>query len=122
SARRIAALAERSVAMSDDALAARLRNACRSQASAIGSLAQPIEACASWNDLILPDAQHHALRQIETHVRHRLTVHHEWGFAGRGSRGLGIATLLRGDSGTGKTMAAVVLDKRLEPGLVRLPL
>ncbi|MDI3489098.1 MAG: hypothetical protein PWP11_375 [Thauera sp.] len=122
SARRIAALAERSVAMSDDALAARLRNACRSQASAMGSLAQPIEACASWNDLILPDAQHHALRQIETHVRHRLTVHHEWGFAGRGARGLGIATLFWGDSGTGKTMAAEVLANSLQLALFRIDL
>ncbi|ENO80458.1 ATP-binding protein [Thauera sp. 63] len=122
SARRIAALAERSAAMPDDVLATRLRGACRSQASAMGSLAQAIEPCASWNDLILPDAQHHALRQIETHVRHRLTVHHDWGFAGRGARGLGIATLFWGDSGTGKTMAAEVLANSLQLALFRIDL
>lgn len=122
SARRIAALAGQATGDLAELPVSQLRNACRSHTTAMGALAQPIEAHASWHDLVLPEAQHHSLRQIETQVRHRLTVHHGWGFAGRGSRGLGIATLFWGDSGTGKTMAAEVLANSLDLALFRIDL
>jgi len=122
SARRIAALAGQSTGNLAEPLVTQLHNACRSHANAMGVLAQPIEAHASWHDLVLPEAQRHTLRQIETHIRHRLTVHHDWGFAGSGPRGLGIATLFWGDSGTGKTMAAEVLANSLDLALFRIDL
>ena len=45
-----------------------------------------------------------------------------WGFASKGSRGLGISALFAGDSGTGKTMAAEVLANDLELDLYRIDL
>src|SRR5690606_38905988 len=45
-----------------------------------------------------------------------------WGFARRGARGLGIAALFHGPSGTGKTLAAEVIARRLGLDLVRVDL
>lgn len=101
---------------------ATLHRLCRSDASGIGELAQAIDARAGWDDLILPDAQRRTLQQIAVHARHRITVHHDWGFAAKGSRGLGIATLFSGESGTGKTLAAEVLANTLGLALYRIDL
>jgi len=49
-------------------------------------------------------------------------VQQEWGFAARGSRGLGLATLFAGESGTGKTLAAEVLAHTLHLDLYRIDL
>src|SRR5690606_23785917 len=68
------------------------------------------------------DAQRFTLEQIAVHARHRLKVHHDWGFAEKSARGLGIATLFWGDSGTGKTMAAEVLANALDLTLYRIDL
>lgn len=101
---------------------ATLHRLSRSDARGIGELAQAIDARAGWDDLILPDAQRRALQQIAVHARHRITVHHDWGFADKGSRGLGIATLFSGESGTGKTLAAEVLANTLGLALYRIDL
>jgi SpoVK/Ycf46/Vps4 family AAA+-type ATPase len=71
---------------------------------------------------VLPQAQRAALRQIEAHLRHRLTVLERWGFAARSSRGLGLAVLFTGESGTGKTMAAEILAAGLGLELYRIDL
>src|SRR4029453_6686369 len=55
-------------------------------------------------------------------VRHRATVHHKWGFAAKGGRGLGLSVLFAGPSGTGKTMAAEVIANALELVLYRIDL
>ncbi|MEO8410738.1 MAG: ATP-binding protein, partial [Propionivibrio sp.] len=99
-----------------------LHQLCRGDGSALSALAQPIDACATWDDLILPEAQRRTLEQIIVHTRHRLTVHHDWGFASKGVRGLGIATLFAGESGTGKTLAAEVLANALDLALDRIDL
>jgi hypothetical protein len=102
---------------------AALRRACRGEGQLqLGGLAQRIEPAAGWDDLILPAAQNATLRQIASQVRHRLTVHEHWGFAAKGSRGLGITVLFAGESGTGKTMAAEVLARELQMDLVRIDL
>jgi hypothetical protein len=103
--------------------AARLWDACRTlDDRRLGSLAQRIEPAASWDDLVLPDAQRATLREIGAHLRHRLTVLERWGFAARSSRGLGLAVLFSGESGTGKTMAAEVLARELRLELYRIDL
>lgn len=121
-ARRIVQIA--ALAHGDDASqdAAALHLASRGNAHAMPGLAQRIDTRAQWSDLVLPPAQQAVLRQISAHTRHRLTVHHRWGFAGQSARGLGIATLFWGDSGTGKTLGAEVIANELGLALYRIDL
>jgi hypothetical protein len=105
---------------SPDAL---LWHTCRGLSrSRLDELAQRIEPCADWSDLVLPPAQTDTLRQIAAHVQQRLKVYQDWGFADKGSRGLGISVLFAGESGTGKTMAAEVLAHTLGLDLYRIDL
>jgi AAA+ superfamily predicted ATPase len=98
-------------------------SACRTMGrSKLDELAQRIESVVGWDELILPEAQTATLRQIGAHVRNRLKVYREWGFADRGARGLGISALFAGESGTGKTMAAEVLARELQLDLYRIDL
>jgi len=85
-------------------------------------LAQRINPAAGWDDLILPDQQKSALKEIVMHVRQRARVYEDWGFGKKGSRGLGISALFSGESGTGKTMASEVLAKELNLDLYRIDL
>jgi hypothetical protein len=102
---------------------ATLWDACRIQARrTLDDLAQRMETVATWDDLVLPPAQVGVMRQVAAHVRGRTTVHQTWGFATKGPRGLGIAALFAGASGTGKTMAAEVLANELRLDLYRIDL
>jgi hypothetical protein len=104
-------------------LAARLWDACRVQARGhLDDLAHRIEMTATWDDLVLPEPQLDVLREIAIHVRRAHTVYETWGFARKGSRGLGISALFAGASGTGKTMAAEVLANELRLDLYRIDL
>ena len=93
--------------------------ACRPRMDA---LAQRIDSRAGWDDLVLPEPELSLLRQIADQVRHRALVYHDWGFAERLSRGLGITALFAGPSGTGKSMAAEVLARDLRLSLYRIDL
>jgi SpoVK/Ycf46/Vps4 family AAA+-type ATPase len=115
--------AARATADSENQLAAALWDACRIQARPrLEGLAQRIEPSAAWDDLVLPEAQKEILRQIALHVRQRSKVYQTWGFASKGSRGLGISALFAGPSGTGKTMAGEVLANELRLDLYRIDL
>jgi hypothetical protein len=104
-------------------LAGQLWDACRSEARPrLDGLAQRLEATANWDDLILPEPQKQVLAQIAIHVRQRAKVYQTWGFAGKGTRGLGISALFAGPSGTGKTLAAEVLANLLHLDLYRIDL
>jgi hypothetical protein len=101
----------------------RLWDACRQQARPrLDDLAQRLETRAQWSDLVLPPAQLQTLREIVTQVRHRQTVHDEWGFAERGTRGLGSSVVFAGASGVGKTLAAEVMANELRLDLYRIDL
>lgn len=101
----------------------KLWDICRSQArQGFQQLAQRIIPLASWDDIVLPELQRQTLREMASHVRHRLLVYERWGFAGKSSRGLGISALFAGESGTGKTMAAEVLANELQLDLYRIDL
>ena len=100
-----------------------LWDASRTQARPrLDDLAQRIEPAATWDDLVLPDAQRRTLREILAHARHRSRVYRDWGFASKGARGLGVSVLFSGPSGTGKTMAAEVLAGELRLDLYRIDL
>ncbi len=102
---------------------ARLWSLCRTFARPrLEGLAQRIEPAATWADLVLPAVQLDVLRSIALHVRHRVTVHQDWGFADSSGRGQGITALFSGPSGTGKTMAAEVLANELQLDLYRIDL
>jgi len=104
-------------------LAAGLWEACRVQGRPrMEGLAQRIEPAASWDDLVLPEKPKELLGQTAIHVRQRAKVYQTWGFASKGSRGLGISALFAGPSGTGKTMAGEVLANELRLDLYRIDL
>jgi hypothetical protein len=88
----------------------------------LDALAERIETHAVWDDLVLPAPQLESLRGITMHVRERHRVYREWGFATKSGRGLGIAALFAGGSGTGKTLAAEVLAHELRLDLYRIDL
>ena len=88
----------------------------------LDELAQRIPPNAGWGDLVLPATQIGALHQIAAQVRQRKRVYHDWGFGRGQARGLGIAALFCGESGTGKTLAAEVLATELHLDLYRIDL
>ena len=125
SARTMAAAAEQAAGRPDPAepLEKALWRACRGLESVrLDALAQRIEPTAGWDDIVLPEAQLSTLRRISGHVRQRLRVYHDWGFAAKSARGLGISALFSGESGTGKTMAAEVLAQEFGLELYRIDL
>jgi hypothetical protein len=100
-----------------------LWRACRAQSRPrLDDLAQRIEPVAGWGDIVLPATQLEILGEIAAHVRGRARVYHEWGFARKSTRGLGVSALFEGASGTGKTMAAEVLALELDLDLYRIDL
>ena len=88
----------------------------------LDELAQRIDPVASWDDLVLPEEQRTVLRELVAQVRKRAIVHQDWGFGDRIARGLGIAALFHGASGTGKTLSAEVLANELGLDLFRIDL
>jgi hypothetical protein len=100
-----------------------LWDACRRQARpALDDLTARVEPRATWDDLVVPAPQRRILHQVVAHVRHRVAVLDDWGFAARTGRGLGTAVLFAGPSGTGKTLAAEVLAGALALDLYRVDL
>ena len=119
SARAIDRLAQGAMAPDGEA---RLDAACQAAGPAPGDLVQVIVAREGGAELVLPEPQRQVLGQIERHLRHRLQVHHDWGFARLGPRGLGLASPFWGEAVTGKTLAAEVLASRLRLALYRVDL
>ncbi|MEM9539360.1 MAG: ATP-binding protein [Cyanobacteria bacterium P01_E01_bin.42] len=100
-----------------------LWNYCRKQARPrLEHLAQRIECTATWDDLVLPAREKSMLQELAIQVKQRATVYETWGFAKKSKRGLGIAALFAGTSGTGKTMAAEVLALEFNLDLYRIDL
>jgi SpoVK/Ycf46/Vps4 family AAA+-type ATPase len=119
-----AALAQAAEAVpTAEALGEALWESCRRQArTRLDEAAQRIEPAAAWDDLVLPDREKQALAAIVDQVSERPTVYGDWGFTETGGRGLGLAALFAGPSGTGKTLAAEVLAHELRLDLYRVDL
>ncbi len=96
---------------------------CRErQRRGLDGLAQRLESQVGWDDLVLPDAETGLLKSIAAQVRQRDRVYREWGFAAKGTRGLGLSALFAGPSGTGKTLAAEVIGNELRLDVYRIDL
>ncbi|MDJ0707756.1 MAG: AAA family ATPase [Leptolyngbyaceae cyanobacterium MO_188.B28] len=96
---------------------------CRVQARyGLDALAQRIDTKPAWEDLVLPEDHKATLKTLAVHLRQRSQVYQHWGFAAKGSRGLGTTALFSGESGTGKTMAAEVVAQELQLDLYRIDL
>ncbi len=101
----------------------RVWEACRHTArGGLNDLAQRLESTATFDDLVLPEAQRELLSDILAHVRHRSQVYNEWQMSGPSQRGLGFSALFAGPSGTGKTLAAEVVANTLALDLYRIDL
>lgn len=83
---------------------------------------QRVKTKAKWQDLILSAKQRYLIEQLIVQVKYRHVVYHNWGFADKSMRGLGIAVLFTGESGTGKTMAAEVIAHELKLDLLQVNL
>jgi SpoVK/Ycf46/Vps4 family AAA+-type ATPase len=76
----------------------------------------------TWSDLVLPDDKRQQLEHIAMRAKYRRTVHYEWGFGEKLSRGKGLNVLFAGQSGVGKTMAAEVLANEMSLELFQIDL
>jgi len=88
----------------------------------LGDLARRIESSQTWSDLVLPEDQQELLVELVARVRHRGRVLEDWGFAAKVGRGFGLAVLLSGPPGTGKTMIAGLIAKELGLDLYQIDL
>ena len=121
------ALLEQSLASAaaegDEASAGALWNTLRDAArGGLDALAQRIDSGAMLADVVVPPFAAAQLRDITSQLRHRQLVHDEWGFGTLHGRGLGIAALFAGESGTGKTLAAEAIANEARLDLYRIDL
>lgn len=81
-----------------------------------------IAPCFEIDDLILPEKQKWLLEHICHTVSSKKEVYEQWGFGRRIPYGRGVVVLFAGPPGTGKTMAAQVLSKKLGMPLYKIDL
>jgi SpoVK/Ycf46/Vps4 family AAA+-type ATPase len=94
---------------------------CREEAeSGLDQFCQRIIARHSWDDIVLPADARLQLQEVCRWVKHRSQVYESWGFGAKLARGKGLAVLLSGASGTGKTMSAEVIARDLQLDLFRV--
>ncbi|MCC6622651.1 MAG: ATP-binding protein [Deltaproteobacteria bacterium] len=102
---------------------AELSAACQTQLDVgFGELATPVPTPFDLDQLIVPDDVRDQLLEILLMGRHRNEVMQGWGFARTVPYGAGVTVLFSGPSGTGKTMAATIVARRLERPLYRVDL
>ncbi len=116
-------LARNGTDVAPDQLFNRLWRSAREQGRRrLDGLAERIESETDWDDLVLPAAQLALLKDLANHVRESWRVSEAWGWKRKSPRGLGVAALFSGPSGTGKTFAAEVIANRLDLDLYRIDL
>ncbi|HEY5616332.1 MAG TPA: ATP-binding protein [Vicinamibacterales bacterium] len=110
--------------LDDDAtIEERVWDALRESArGGLDTLAQRIDCRTTFDDLVVPPLVEAQLREIASQLGQRRRVYDEWGFGDRHRRGLGIAALFAGESGTGKTLAAEAIANAARLDLYRIDL
>ncbi|ELY79441.1 ATP-binding protein [Natrinema gari] len=113
----------RSLAGGDEITADDVYEGCRAQsADGLDELAQQLEPDSDWDDIQLRDDTMRKLELVCDHVRHQGRIYGDWGFEEQFSRGTGVVALFKGDSGTGKTMAAEILANDVGMDLYKIDL
>lgn len=101
----------------------RFIGACKDLANeSVGHLVERIDPVFELKDVILPPDRKQQLQEIIDHVRFAPKVLDEWKFREQLPYGQGVAALLSGPSGTGKTMGALAVAKSLGIQVLRIDL
>jgi len=107
----------------DDPMLARFIGACKDMAAeGLSHLAERIEPVFDLDQVVLPAERKEQLVEIVDNVRLAPRVLDEWRFSEQLPYGRGVTALFFGPSGTGKTMAAIGIARRLGIQLLRLEL
>jgi hypothetical protein len=97
--------------------------ACKELASeGISRLVDRLEPIFTLDDVVLPPDRKEQLFEIVDHVRLASRVLDGWKFREQLPYGRGVAALFSGQSGTGKTTAAMAIARRLDIQVLRLDL
>ena len=107
----------------DDPRATRFMAACKDVAAeGISSVAERIEPIFGIDDVVLPPDRKDQLIEIVDSIRLAPKVLDGWKFREQLPYGRGVTALFHGPSGTGKTMAAMAVAKKLGVQILRLDL
>jgi SpoVK/Ycf46/Vps4 family AAA+-type ATPase len=107
----------------DDPAGARFTEACRELVSeGLSHLAERIEPIFSLDNVVLSPDRKEQLFEIVDHVRLAPKVLDGWKFRDQLPYGQGVTALFFGPSGTGKTMAAMGVARRLDIQVLRIDL
>ena len=107
----------------DDPRRSRFSTACKELvAEGISPLVDRLEPPFDLDDVVLPPDRKSQLVEVVDNVRFAHRVLDEWRFGERLPYGRGVSALFVGPSGTGKTMAAMAIARRLNIQILRLDL
>ena len=90
--------------------------------SQLGAFATRLTIAQTWDDLVLPEDQLASVIELLARVRERHRVYESWGFGRKVGKGLGVAGLLSGPPGTGKTMVAGLIAHALNTEIYQVDL
>jgi MoxR-like ATPase len=91
-------------------------------ADRFGSLVERLPVTDQWDDIVLSPETRDQLQALIARVRHAWTVFEDWRFPRQTARGGGVAALLSGPPGTGKSMVAGIIARELGRELYRVDL
>jgi len=91
-------------------------------ADRFGTLVERLSVEDEWDDMVLSPETRDQLQALVARVRHAWTVFEDWKFPRQTARGGGVAALLSGPPGTGKSMVAGIIARELGRELYRVDL